>query len=751
MRWTLPALFVCATAWAAPDADPAPDAPPQAEVVTVEQGPVIDGVIDDVVWRQATPVTAFQPYLPTDAQPVTGHTEVRFLQDETTLYVAIRVTDTPDPVRARIAYREAINADDQIGLYLDPFGEAQNGYIFYTNPLGIQQDIQFTAGRWNVSWNAVYQTKGRVLEDGHGFELEIALPFRSIQYPRGREVQTWGVMVTRKAPAEGAKFAWPKLTRGHPRLFTQAAALSGVRPPSRPAGIELIPGLTGRVEAVRPTVDDPFTWTDAKPWDEAIRPSLDVRAALTPNLTFIGTANPDFSQVEADVTPVVLNARFAFRFAERRPYFTEGAGYFEDAHDTLYSRSIVEPLYGLKLAGREGRWSMGMLHALDRSPVPSVHERGTPGFSPDDVDGRWASNTMVRLRHDLPNAGFVGITLADKRLVSGGFRSEGVFAGPRSSHDTLGLDVSVPLGERWTVTARHDQSLTQSRDDRVSGTATGVGVQRASGQGLGASVSGSFLSEGYRQELGFRTQSGYGQADASLDWTQPGRGVLTTWRPGLSAGVFQETNGDHFQQLGLSQEVVLDRVHTLTVDGRLTHRREDDATDIPAIVRGWDVGLAYTGQAGMYLDITPQVRLARVMNFVDLTPAQRLVAQVDATVRPAKPLRLDLIGRYTRFRRLADADPDAFDPLPLEVLQDVLVRGRLQWQFTPVWGLRLISEFNQVTTQDARLESSALVTWLFNPYTAAYLGYAEVTSLGPEQVGTLDRSVFAKVQVLIRP
>ena len=96
---------------------------------------------------------------------------------------------------------------------------------------------------------------------------------------------------------------------------------------------------------------------------------------LTPDLGLGATVLPDFSQVEGDVQQVDLNQRFAFYSPEQRPFFLNGIDVFEDQNETLYTRSVVAPLYGVKLQGQAERLGLGVLQALDAQPGASVHER----------------------------------------------------------------------------------------------------------------------------------------------------------------------------------------------------------------------------------------------------------------------------------------------------------------------------------------------------------------------------------------
>ena len=102
------------------------------------QGPIaIDGSLEESSWATAVPVTEFLQYRPNPGGPAPGTTEIRFLQDDKTLYVGVKVTEADYEIRARVSPREAINEDDQIGLYLDTFGDGRQGYIFYFNPCSL--------------------------------------------------------------------------------------------------------------------------------------------------------------------------------------------------------------------------------------------------------------------------------------------------------------------------------------------------------------------------------------------------------------------------------------------------------------------------------------------------------------------------------------------------------------------------------------------------------------------------------------
>jgi hypothetical protein len=65
----------------------------------------------------------------------------------------------------------------------------------------------------------------------------------------------------------------------------------------------------------------------ASGFDRDLSAGVDVKAGITPSLTFDATINPDFAQAEADEQQVNLT-QFSLFFPEKREFFLENAGIF---------------------------------------------------------------------------------------------------------------------------------------------------------------------------------------------------------------------------------------------------------------------------------------------------------------------------------------------------------------------------------------------------------------------------------------
>src|SRR5262249_6535847 len=145
---------------------------------------------------------------------------------------------------------------------------------------------------------------------------------------------------------------------------------------------------------------------------------------------------------------------------EKRPFFLEGVSIFTLPVSLLYTRAIVDPIAGLKLTGRAGGWSFGMLSVYDQLPLPSllVDAPHPSGF--EDTAGQDAITTVGRATYDVAPSSHVGVFVADKTL--GDARND-VVAGDAllTFHDVYTLIAqlagSVTGGDRglsYSLTAR---------------------------------------------------------------------------------------------------------------------------------------------------------------------------------------------------------------------------------------------------------------------------------------------------------
>ena len=85
--------------------------------------------------------------------------------------------------------------------------------------------------------------------------------------------------------------------------------------------------------------------------------------------SYYGTVNPDFSQIESDVTQIQFDPRDALFYPEKRPFFLDGLDLFQSPNNLIYTRRIVAPVGATKLTGTAGGTNIGVMMALDDPEV----------------------------------------------------------------------------------------------------------------------------------------------------------------------------------------------------------------------------------------------------------------------------------------------------------------------------------------------------------------------------------------------
>src|SRR5229473_7641550 len=87
-----------------------------SSALRVDQGPRIDGLLDDECWQRAVPITNFTQVLPVEGAAASERTEVRFAYTRDVLFIAIRCFDRePGKILAKTMQRDnTFDSDDYV-------------------------------------------------------------------------------------------------------------------------------------------------------------------------------------------------------------------------------------------------------------------------------------------------------------------------------------------------------------------------------------------------------------------------------------------------------------------------------------------------------------------------------------------------------------------------------------------------------------------------------------------------------------
>ena len=297
----------------------------------------IDGVLDDIAWKDGEVAAHFYKKFPNDEGDPERQTEVKTTYDDSYMYFAFTAYGTNAPVIQSLKRDIGHDANDGIAIILDPVNQKTNGFFFVVNAYNVQSDDILTANSgtddgMNFSWDNKWLSATKIYPDR--WTAEIAIPFKTLRYTPGKTV--WGVNFLRIDVQSNEYSTWAKVPRsfrsydlGYTGLLSWDAP-----PPSPGSNIAVIPYVTGGLNSDK---------ENDKSTKGTANAGFDAKLALSSAMNLDLTVNPDFSQIEVDQQVTNLT-RYNIFFPERRTFFLENADIFSD-----YGIDPIRPFYSRRI------------------------------------------------------------------------------------------------------------------------------------------------------------------------------------------------------------------------------------------------------------------------------------------------------------------------------------------------------------------------------------------------------------------
>jgi hypothetical protein len=418
-----------------------PTAPrPVAQAIELSTTPVVDGnVLDDPAWRGGEPITGFWQIQPDAGTPASQETAVYFGFTDTAIYIGIVAYDNePLEIISTDTRRDSsLDDTDSVKIMIDGLLDRQNGYIFGTNPSGVEYDGQIERegagqfvfgdeGGFNLNWDTPWTVRSEV--SGFGWSAEMEIPFSSLRFGRG-DVQEWGLNIERRIRRNNEIVFWAPMSQDRTiERVSEAGSIRGVRVP-RQRNLQFTPYVLASAER-----GGMISGTET---DEEF--GFDIKYSVTPSLTLDATYNTDFAQVEVDDQQVNLD-RFSLFFPEKRPFFLENAGQFTvgnpGAVELFFSRQIgiadgqqVPIDGGLRLSGKVGATTnIGLLF---------MQSEAVAGLTPEN------QYSVARVNQELRNRSSIGFIIVNREGDSG----------PDDENQTYAIDGRWGIGENLLLSA----------------------------------------------------------------------------------------------------------------------------------------------------------------------------------------------------------------------------------------------------------------------------------------------------------
>lgn len=712
----------------------------------------IDGVIDDAAWSTAARAVNFSEVFPGDQTKPSIDVEAMIAYDDDNLYISFTVSDDPSAIRASLSDRDAIWEDDYVGLLLDPNHDGQGLYFIASNALGIQGDTRISPQNEDAGFNLIYRSEGRITETG--YQVEMAIPFKSLRFPN-KDVHTWRSTFWITHPRESrAQYSWAAIDRDNPCWHCQMGTLTGIRDVRSGRNLEILPAVTGAGAGALTDAADPRGGFD----NERVRfePSFNLKYGITSAMTVDATINPDFSQIESDAAQVDVNSTFALFFEERRPFFQEGSDLFNTGIQTVYTRSINDPIVASKLTGRFGSTSVAYIGARDNtSPLLLPFEEES-----DLVQAGKSFSNILRVTHSFSDNAYLGTLATDRRLDGGGAGS------------TIGVDGSLRLWKNYKL----DGQFVVSRTAEANDAALSEDI-----------VDLTFGKAGYTAALDGETFSGHALAteferDGRYWYFEIGYEAYSPTFRADNGFIRQNDNRRFFMFQGVTlypekQISFIDRIRPYVVGGRTWNFDGLQKSDFLGsglnlqLKRQTYVSMRYTIErelfGGVQFDGLRQIRgnvrsnfsepvklgfsvgagrdIARFLETPEL--GNSLDISVDGTIRPND--RILIAPRFVYSQLVDRATGDKY-------FSGYIVRARFGYQFTRRFFARTIVQYNEFSEA---LEIDPLITYKVNAFTAFHVGSTHdfdrfdtlASSDDPSRFfRQSSRQIFFKFQYLLR-
>ena len=329
---------------------------------------VLDGKLTEGEWDNAAQIPLDIEFSPANNLPARKETIGYITYSDRYLYIAVYAKDDPNNIRASIRQRDDSNIwnDDVFLVRLDTCTDARNNLGLAVNAFGSQFDVRQVnsltdEGRYDSSFNVNFESVGTIVSDG--YQIEMKIPFTELPFPNG-ENQTWHVNLYRRYVENGNEIEVSSQIRDRDNSCvvcqtTDRLVLNGITIDNR---FELLPYVSSNIQGERSTPQEQVSYGKING-----KAGLGLNVDINKNTSLEVTINPDFSQVEADVTQIDANSSFSLQYPERRPFFNRGTDLVNFADGAFYSRSIVNPSVAAKLLQQGKKSRLFLLNALDQN------------------------------------------------------------------------------------------------------------------------------------------------------------------------------------------------------------------------------------------------------------------------------------------------------------------------------------------------------------------------------------------------
>lgn len=687
--------------------------------------PKLDGlVIDDPAYFNSKVLNQFWQTTPTEGEPSTELTEVRLFYTEEVLYVGVICFDKePQKIIASEKKRDGIlDETDAFQIILDTFNDKQNGFIFGTNPVGLEYDAQVSnegdisslarrsgsAGGLNVNWDASWNVKTTVTD--FGWCAEFAIPFKTLRYLSG-ENQEWGLNFQRNIRRKKEISYWSKLPRQYNlNRVSLAGTLKGLKIKTS-QNFKLIPYTLNNSRQI---------FTDKTTTENNLEVGADLKYSITPSLTLDATLNTDFAQVEVDEQQVNLD-RFDLFFPEKRPFFLENAGMFD-----VGSPSEVEMFFSRRIGIGTSGQAIPIIGGGRITGKISSTNIGILNMQTESVGDILKNNfTVLRAYEDLPNRSNVGFIFTNRQSTGNENNYNRLFA----------VDGKMGIGLNGNVSGYFSKTVTPN----ISGDqhAFRLGMTHNS-QEWRLENFYTEVAQDFNPEVGFLKRKGYRKFESLIFHTYRPVNFLSLHevRPHFSYRGFWDIKTGFLETgyIHLDNHLEFKSGHELHTGINFT--TEGVEKEFTIFENGSKTIIVPVGSfkniEGQFVIMTNQASPLSfsVMSFVGgYFSGNRISLYSTLRYRPSEDVTFNVTNSFNKV------------DLPQGNFSTSLLRGKIQYYFTPRLFIQGLVQYNNVSKE---FSTNARFGWLGLGNTGLYIVLNELHDENAIYPGRQNRNLIIK-------
>jgi len=510
----------------------------------------IDGQLNEAFWQQATQIELAYENDPGEGTRALVKTQAYLYENGDSLFIAFKAFDPkPSQIRGNLSDRDDLWSDDFVGVIIDTFNDERGAYQFFVNPVGVQADARLNdTDGWNSddSWDAIWHSAASVNEEG--WTVEMRIPFSALRFEENQDKKKWGIALQRVYPRD-IRHRLENFSKDRNLVCTicQFDKIEGFQSIKSTQSFQLTPTITMTRDDSKPEV--PGDWEIGDIHKET---GLDLRWNITQDNVLNATINPDFSQVEADATQLDVNRTYSLFIQEKRAFFLDGADYFSTNNFNLvHTRNIADPDYGIKLTGKNGDHSYGVLVSNDQQTtflLPGNQGSSVANYTDESGSNIDSQIAIARYKVDVGERNNVGFLATSRE-------------GKNYSNQLVSIDGSYWLSEEDSVQYQYSYSNTVNPQSLLSEYSLkekqqdyAVGIDYSHGtRDYNLTLGYKDVGSDFRADMGFVGKTGYKALQFSGEKTYFGEESETFNRLGYF-GSGDITYDQHGKQLSRSVE-----------------------------------------------------------------------------------------------------------------------------------------------------------------------------------------------------